>query len=127
MKNKNPSLLNYARKNRGSLTPQKSHLWYDFLRKYPLRFRRQHVVDKYILDFYCVPAKLAIELDGSQHYEPEALHYDSQRSEYLESLGIQVLRFTNTEINRSFPLVCEAIDLAVRERMGIEELDYSRM
>ena len=56
---------------RREATREENHLWYDFLRTYPVQFRRQVPFDRYILDFYCAKAKLAIELDGSQHYKGE--------------------------------------------------------
>ncbi len=58
------------------MTKEEIHLWYDFLRSYPIKFTRQKVLDKYIADFYCAKANLVIELDGSQHYEDEALIND---------------------------------------------------
>ena len=62
-------VLENARALRKSMTREERHLWYDFLRGYSPRFVRQKVVGRYILDFYCDAAGLAIELDGSQHYE----------------------------------------------------------
>ncbi len=50
------------------MTKEERHLWYDFLRTYPVRFLRQKVIDNYVVDFYCNEARLVIELDGSQHY-----------------------------------------------------------
>lgn len=64
-------VLENARALRKSMTREERHLWYDFLRGYSPRFVRQKVVGRYILDFYCDAAGLAIELDGSQHYEAE--------------------------------------------------------
>lgn len=61
------------------------------------RFRRQHSIGYYIIDFYCAEKKLVIEVDGSQHKENE--EYDTERSHYLESLNLKVLRFWNNEIN----------------------------
>ena len=57
-----------------------------------------------------------IELDGSQHYDPQKMEYDRKRTEYLEAQGLKVLRFTNTDIQQRFRGVCEAIDIAVKER-----------
>ena len=54
---------------RKNMTPEERHLWYDFLKTYPIRFNRQKIIGKYIVDFYSAKAKLIIELDGSQHYE----------------------------------------------------------
>ena len=75
---------------------------------YP-KFQRQKVIGKYIVDFYCAKLKLAIELDGSQHFEDDALEYDKTRTEYINSIGIKVIRFTNHEINTKFRNVCETI------------------
>ena len=99
------------------MTKEERKLWYDYLRNYPHRFRRQVTFGNYILDFYCAAAKLAVELDGSQHYEPECQRYDSYRSEYLRSIGIQVLRFSNIDVLQNLRGVCQAIDMAVAERM----------
>lgn len=97
-------------------TKEENLLWYNFLRKYPMRFRRQYVIGSYIVDFYCHKAHLAVELDGSQHYEPEELQKDRQRTAYLETQGVQVLRFTNLEVLRQFDAVCEMIHMRVEER-----------
>ena len=94
------------------MTKEESLLWYRCLSKYPFRFRRQYVIGDYIVDFYCHQAKLVVELDGSQHYEPEEAEKDRIRTKYLESLGLHVLRFTNLEVLQQFRAVCEAIDLA---------------
>ena len=91
---------------------------YDFLRSYPVRFLRQKVIDNYIVDFYCREARLILELDGSQHYEPSGLLKDSIRSEKLEQRDLLVLRIPNIEINRNFAGVCEYIDADVRQRMN---------
>ena len=108
-----------ARALRKEMTPQERHLWYDFLRTYPVRFRRQNAIGPYIADFYCHQAKLVIELDGSQHYEPEEEAYDNRRTAYLQELGIQVIRYGNNQINGEFREVCEQIDRIVKERLGI--------
>lgn len=63
----NPALTERARTLRKQMTPEERHLWYDFLRSYPVRFLRQKVIGNAIVDFYCAKATLAIELDGSQH------------------------------------------------------------
>ncbi|MBQ9857229.1 MAG: DUF559 domain-containing protein, partial [Clostridia bacterium] len=62
-------------------------------------------------------AKLVIELDGSQHYETQGIAYDTERSSYLEALGLKVLRFSNRDINRDFHGVCTQIDLIIRKRL----------
>ena len=82
-----------AQKLRKEQTKEEAKLWYQFLRKYPLQFRRQVPIDKYIVDFYCAKVRLAVELDGSQHYEAEGIDKDTARTSDLEREGIQVLRF----------------------------------
>ena len=107
-----------ARALRRNATQQERHLWYDFLSQYPHRFNRQKIIGNYIVDFYCHNAKLAIELDGSQHYDDHGKDYDKKRTEELNKYGIKVIRFSNLDIARNFAGVCEAIDLAVAERIG---------
>ena len=110
---RNEKLKTNARNLRKNMTKEESLLWYCFLSKYPLRFRRQYIIEDYIVDFYCHAAKLVIELDGSQHYAPEEAKRDQLRTKRLESLGLRVLRFTNLEVLRQFDAVREAIDDAV--------------
>ena len=98
------------------MTKEEAHLWYQFLCRYPLRFRRQYVIGNYITDFYCHKAKLMVELDGSQHYSPEEMEYDRKRTAYLESQGLKVMRFSNLDVMRQFRRVCEAVDMAVKDR-----------
>ena len=106
---RNSNLLKYARQLRKDMTKEERHLWYDFLKDCPAKFYKQKIVGNYILDFYCEQAKLDIELDGWQHYEEDGQEYDRRRTEYLESLGIRVMRFSNNEIKQNFRGVCEAI------------------
>ena len=80
---------------------------------YPVRFSRQKVLGKYIVDFYSAEAKLVIELDGSQHYEDSNIEKDSQRTAFLKDYGLTVLRIPNNEVSRNFRGVCEYIDAAV--------------
>ena len=83
------------------MTKEERHLWYDFLRTYPVRFLRQKVIDNYIVDFYCNEARLIIELDGSQHYDEKGLLSDKIRTERIESRNLTVIRISNNEINRN--------------------------
>ena len=92
------------------MTKEERKLWYCFLSEYPVRFIRQKVIGNYIVDFYCAKAQLAIELDGSQHYEDEGMENDRKRTEYLEDKGIRVLRIPNNEVNENFEGVCQYID-----------------
>lgn len=99
------------------MTKEERHLWYDFLRSYPIRFLRQKVIDNYIADFYCSRARLIIELDGSQHYEENGLLKDKIRTEKIESRGLKVIRIPNNEVNKNFNGVCEYIDLFVKKSL----------
>ena len=112
--NYNANLGNRARQLRRDMTRHEKHLWYDFLSAYPAaKWRRQRPIENYIVDFYCASAMLVVELDGSQHYEPEEVEYDRRRTEALSRCGLEVLRFSNADIDRNFTAVCEAIDLKV--------------
>ncbi len=108
-KNNNPSLTHFSQNLRSNMTKEEKHLWYDFLKKLPQTFNRQKVMGNYILDFYCAEAKIAIELDGSQHYEQKAKKNDAVRDEFLVSQGMKVLRYTNIDINNNFDGVCTDI------------------
>ena len=102
---------------RKNMTKQERHLWYDFLRGYFVRFIRQKIIGNYIVDFYCAKANLVIELDGSQHFEKTGKAKDMERDNYLESLNLKVLRFSNADINEHFYEVCTVIDNTVQERL----------
>lgn len=106
----NPALTENAKALRKNMTKEERHLWYDFLRTHKLRFLRQKIIDNYIVDFYCAKAKLVIELDGSQHFEPNAILRDKIRTEQIEKYNLTVLRIPNNEINENFDGVCEFID-----------------
>jgi len=113
----NKILLDRARELRKNMTPQERHLWFDFLRERPENWYKQRIIDFYIADFYSAKAKLIIELDGSQHFAAENAEYDEERTRILNEYGLQVLRFSNLELNDSFDEVCEQIDRVVREKM----------
>lgn len=101
MDNYNKDNLDFARKNRRqrNATRQEGILWHTYLKSCPVNFCRQYRVGNYILDFYAPSIKLAIELDGSQHFEPKGLSYDAERTALLESKGIEVMRFSNQDID----------------------------
>ena len=113
---RNQKLTPLSQTLRKKQTKEEKLLWYQFLRQYPCRFRRQYIIGNYIADFYCHQARLVIELDGSGHYNPETAQKDRTRTQYLESMGLKVLRFTNLDILQRFGSVCEQIDLTVKER-----------
>ena len=114
----NPELTGKARDLRKTMTREERHLWYDFLRCYPVKFIRQKVIDNYIADFYCHEAMLVLELDGSQHYSPQGEIRDSVRTAHIESRNIKVLRFPNSAVNQNFRGVCDFVDLAVKARLA---------
>ena len=105
----NKKLKENAQTLRKHMTKEEAHLWYQFLCRYPLRFRRQYIIGNYIVDFYCHQASLVVELDGSQHYTPEEMEYDQKRTEFLKSQGLKVIRFSNLDVMHNFRTVCEAI------------------
>ena len=114
---RNKKLKGFSRNLRKNATEQENRLWYQFLRTYPTRFNRQRVIGDYIADFYCNKAKLVVELDGSQHFEETGMAADRERDEYLESLGLKILRFSNSDVDKNFYEVCTVIDNTVKERM----------
>jgi very-short-patch-repair endonuclease len=105
-KNNNPELTHIAQNLRKNLTKEERHLWYDFLKNLTITIQRQKAIGKYIVDFYCASAKLVIEIDGSQHYEPKSIEGDAARDTYLDNLGLVVKRYANNEINEDFESVC---------------------
>ena len=114
----NPNLTSNARELRKNMTKEERHLWYDFLKSYSVRFSRQKILGKYIVDFYCAEAKIVIELDGSQHYEDDNRKKDAQRTAFLEEYGLQIIRIPNNEVMHNFSGVCEYIDTAVRQSLS---------
>ena len=96
-----PELAGFRRKLRNALTPAEARLW-TLLKRSALgrKFRRQHSVGRYILDFYCPSEKLAVELDGEDHFMPWGITYDNERKRYLNRVGIKVIRFENEDVFR---------------------------
>lgn len=115
---KNTILAKNLRKN---ATKQENHLWYDFLRRYEIKFQRQRTIDDFIADFYCQKANLIIEIDGNQHYSIDGINKDGYRTERLESYGLTVIRFTNNQIDNEFYEVCEYIDRTVKSMISSKE------
>ena len=113
----NNSQLENARRLRREMTPHERKLWYLFLRKYPVKIYKQRIIGRFIVDFYCASAGLVIEVDGSQHYEPQEIAYDVERSAFLSTLGLDVLRFSNRDIDRDFRGVCTQIDMTIQKRL----------
>lgn len=105
-----PELTKRRQELRNSATETEQLLW-EQLRseKLGVKFRRQHSIGNYIADFYCPSKKLVIEIDGSQHYTNEGLEYDKVRDEFIGSLGIKIIRFSNREILEDLVGVLEKI------------------
>ncbi|MBE6586989.1 MAG: endonuclease domain-containing protein [Ruminococcaceae bacterium] len=105
-KTKNQKLTPNAKTLRKNMTPEERKLWYDFLKTLDVTVNRQKVIGNYIVDFYCAEAKTVIELDGAQHYKEEHHQKDIERDDYLSSIGLTVLRYTNRDVNSNFRGVC---------------------
>lgn len=114
----NKKLLERSRELRREMTRQEKHLWYDFLRQYPLKIYKQRSIDCFIADFYCSAARLVIEVDGGQHYTEEGLAYDKERTEAIEKHDLKVIRFTNKEVDQQFEGVCWKIDQTIKEELA---------
>ncbi len=114
----NKQLIPFAKQLRKEMTKEERHLWYDFLRTYPIRFSRQKVLGKYIVDFYSAQAKLVVELDGSQHYDEIGTQKDAERTAFLNDYGLKVIRIPNNEVNKNFSGVCEYIDSVVKQSLS---------
>ena len=100
-----------ARNLRKNMTDAEEKLWFQIRRKQILgvQFYRQRPIGQYITDFYAPTQKLVIELDGSQHLEGEAMQLDMQRTAFLESIGISVVRFNNMAVFNNMTGVLEMI------------------
>jgi very-short-patch-repair endonuclease len=99
----------YAKELRREMTPAEGKLWEKLRagRLNGLHFRRQQIVDHYIVDFYCHQVKLIVEVDGDVHFKQE--DYDQERDSCLKAMGLCVLRFWNTDVNENMDEVLDAI------------------
>ena len=112
MKLNNLRQLKERRKQlRNNSTTEENILWSKLKNRkiFNFKFRRQHSIAYYILDFYCPEKKLCIELDGNQHNQKDNLDYDKNRTEFLNAVGIEVLRFNNYQINTNIDEVVNMI------------------
>jgi type I restriction enzyme M protein len=110
--------LRRRRELRRLATPAEKTLWFHLRgrRFASFKFRRQHSIAHFILDFFCEERRLAIELDGGQHFTPAALAYDARRSQVLADRNIAVVRFTNVQV------LCEteAVLMVIAGHLGID-------
>ena len=118
MRKHNANLTANARELRKSMTKEERHLWYDFLRNYPVRFYRQKVIGTYIADFYCAKAALIVELDGSQHFTQEGTEYDARRTQFLNGylLGNRTVWVTSPANAVGFRLHSHVLHLGLQYR-----------
>ena len=112
----NSDLDQYAKNLRKNMTNEEKAIWYDFLNKITPRFHRQKIIGNYIVDFYCPKLKLVIEIDGVQHYDIANSIYDNERTQFLEGLGLSVIRFDNFDIKKDFGTVVYDITTHCEEK-----------
>ena len=117
----NGNLKQYSRQLRENMTDAERQLWSKIRMKQlkGCQFYRQKPIGDYIVDFFCPRAKLIIEVDGSQHFINETIEYDRIREEYVRSLGLKVLRFTNTEVLKHVEGVVERIEEEMNEEIPL--------
>ncbi len=111
---RNSKLLEYAKDLRKNMTKEERKLWYNYLRDNKCKFRRQEIIGNYIIDFFSYELNLGIEIDGTQHYT-ELVDKDKERTRFLNSLNIEIIRFSNNEINFEFDNVCESIHAFIEQ------------
>ncbi|PJI30086.1 MULTISPECIES: endonuclease domain-containing protein [Acinetobacter] len=104
-----PQLLEFAKSMRHTATDAEHLMWQVLRAKrfMNLKFRRQHVIKPYIVDFYCHEIGLAIELDGGQHGIDDAIQYDAKRTRFLEALRLTVVRYWNHDVLNRTDVVLE--------------------
>ena len=113
-----PPVLLRSRELRHLQTPAEATLWQNLRnRNLGYKFRRQHPIDRFIVDFYCAEAKLCIEIDGGSHFEKEQEGYDKARTEFLEALGYQVVRYTNNDVRYNIHAVVDQIIRTAEKRL----------
>ena len=114
-------LRDFARQNRREMTESETVLWNALRNEFRgVKFRRQHPIGDYIADFLCLKAKLVIEVDGGYHDKPQQQLEDQWRTEFLQSKGYRVIRFTNEEVNSQLKGVISRI----KEELIKIEVDY---
>ncbi len=108
----NENLKQPSKQLRENMTDAERRLWAKIRMKQlkGYQFYRQKPIGDYIVDFFCPRVKLVIEVDGSQHFADEMTEYDRIRNEYLSSLGLRVLRFTNADVLAHIESVVERIE-----------------
>ncbi len=113
-------MLERRKKLRNNATQEEKLLW-KYLRKSYVadaKFRRQHSVGYYVLDFYCPEVRLAVELDGGGHYTEEVMEYDKTRDEYLKALNIKTIRFNNRDVKNNMTGILDLLGDEIENRRG---------
>ena len=109
----NTALVARAKELRKNMTLAEKKLWYSYLKNFKFKVLRQRPIDHFIVDFYCPSLKLVIEIDWDTHFTDEGKAYDKERTARLESYGLKVIRFTNSQVLRNFEAVCEQLNLSI--------------
>jgi len=112
----NPKLVGYAKELRNNMTLGEIALWREIKgKKLGIRFSRQIPINNFIVDFYCKDLQLAIEIDGSIHFEEGHQEKDAVRQKRLESLGVTVLRFSDLDVKNNLSWVLEEIKVEIEK------------
>jgi very-short-patch-repair endonuclease len=116
--NASPQAFEKARALRKGATLAENKMWQQLRSRQVLgkKFRRQHPFEEFILDFYCDELKLVIEVDGGYHASKEQAEYDQNRTDFLEQLGLKILRFTNQEVEFRMMDVLKSIALTIENK-----------
>lgn len=112
-----PHVFENAKQNRRNNTPAEAVLW-EAIRLKKLdrfRFRNQHAIGAYVVDFYCHESKLAVEVDGQYHTDPSQMAYDEERTKVIVSSGVSIIRFTNQEVLNNLEEVLTKIKAALKK------------
>ena len=120
----NAELKGRSRQLRKDMTRQERHIWYDFLRDYPVKVYRQRSIDWFIADFYCSRAHLVIEIDGGQHYTPEGRAYDTERSAVLQNYNLTVVRVSDADVDQTFPVFVRSLTAGSRRSFQNGKTDF---
>ena len=107
---------------RVAMTRAEARLWFEVLKDFEPRVRRQRPIGGYIADFYCAACKVVIEIDGGEHFTDDGLEYDTQRTAFLEGLGLRVLRFSNDDVLENL----HGVAVRVTEILGSATRDPTR-
>ena len=117
MINTKPEIKERRKELRNNMTAEEKIIWkYIKNNQLGVKFRRQHSIDYYIADFYCSELKIVIEIDGSQHYSEDGIEYDMEREEFMKSIGIRTIRFSNYDVLNNIEGVVEKIKEEIKTK-----------